>query len=157
MALATIAFTKRARVIGGARCRVPMFDAFLPPRLVLGRVNLSEFVVAHWSVARPGRHFCNVAVNVAAWLHRFYPHGVLGPSSLPQRAMGFGVPAAVAAKIHPRRSRKWWPWPATADFLMTAQELATAVQYGPVVIIPFVDKRRLWAPPHPPERDYPDG
>jgi acetolactate synthase-1/2/3 large subunit len=50
--------------------------------------------------------------------------------------MGMGVPAAVAASIqHPERTVLCFA--GDGDFLMTAQELATAVQYGaaPLVIV----------------------
>jgi acetolactate synthase-1/2/3 large subunit len=68
--------------------------------------------------------------------------------------MGFGVPAAVAAKIvSPER-----PVVAVAgdgDFLMTGQELATAVQYGAAVIFIVVDNGAYGTIRMHQERDYP--
>jgi acetolactate synthase-1/2/3 large subunit len=78
--------------------------------------------------------YTNGAGNFASWLHRYvqYPglqhHGrtQLAPTS---GAMGYGLPAAVAAALlHPER------WVVNiagdGDFLMTGQELATATGYG---------------------------
>jgi acetolactate synthase-1/2/3 large subunit len=49
--------------------------------------------------------------------------------------MGYGMPAAIAAKLaHPERAVV--NFQGDGDFLMTGQELATAVQYGlPIVTI----------------------
>ena len=53
-------------------------------------------------------------------------------------AMGYGVPAAVAAKaVHPERMVV--SWNGDGCFLMNGQELATAVQYGLAVIFVVVD------------------
>lgn len=98
-------------------------------------VNLSE-VMAHLDRALPhDAILTNGAGNFAAWLHRFYQHRrcrtQLAPTS---GAMGYGVPAAVAAKIvHPERTVVCLA--GDGDFMMTAQELATAVQYGANVIV----------------------
>lgn len=80
------------------------------------------------------------AGNYAGWFTRYlryrgYAHGArtqLAPSS---GAMGYGVPAGVAAKlVHPERTVV----SVSGDgcFLMNGQEVATAVQYGaPVIFI----------------------
>ena len=70
--------------------------------------------------------------------YRFKPEEIesmrtqLAPTS---GAMGYGVPAAVAAKIvHPDRTVICFA--GDGDFLMSGQELATAVQYdAPVVVV----------------------
>ncbi|MCC5811382.1 MAG: thiamine pyrophosphate-binding protein [Ectothiorhodospiraceae bacterium] len=78
----------------------------------------------------------NGAGNYAVWSNRFFRYrryrAMLAPTS---GSMGYGVPAAIAAKqLYPNR-----PVVAFAGdgcFLMTGQELATAVQYDiPVVIL----------------------
>lgn len=78
--------------------------------------------------------YTNGAGNFSGWLHRFvrYPglqhHGrtQLAPTS---GAMGYGVPAAVAAALlHPERTVV--NIAGDGDFLMTGQELATATGYG---------------------------
>jgi acetolactate synthase-1/2/3 large subunit len=78
--------------------------------------------------------YTNGAGNFSNWLHRFtrYPgrqwHGrtQLAPTS---GAMGYGVPAAVAASLlHPERTAV--NIAGDGDFLMTGQELATATAFG---------------------------
>lgn len=79
----------------------------------------------------------NGASSVCTWLHKFWPYAPhpsqLGPTS---GAMGYGVPAAVAAAlVHP--DRQVVAIQGDGCFLMNGQELATAVQYGakPLILI----------------------
>ena len=83
---------------------------------------------------RTTRSYTNGAGNFSGWLHRFCQyHGLqhhgrtqLAPTS---GAMGYGVPAAVAASLlHPERTVV--NVAGDGDFLMTGQELATAPAYG---------------------------
>ena len=97
----------------------------------------------------------NGAGNYTVWLHRFYRYRSfrtqLGPYS---GAMGYGVPAAVAAKaLHPERTVVSWngDW----CFLMNGQELATAVQYGLAVIFVVVDNGMYGTIRMHQERNYP--
>ena len=78
--------------------------------------------------------YTNGAGNFSVWLHRFTRyHGLqhhgrtqLAPTS---GAMGYGVPAAVAASLlHPDRTVV--NIAGDGDFLMTGQELATARAHG---------------------------
>jgi acetolactate synthase-1/2/3 large subunit len=78
--------------------------------------------------------YTNGAGNFSGWLNRFHRYTgwrtQLGPTS---GAMGYGVPAAIAAKLaHPERTVVCFA--GDGDFLMSGQELATAVQYA----TPFV-------------------
>jgi acetolactate synthase-1/2/3 large subunit len=78
----------------------------------------------------------NGAGNFSVWAHRFYvftQHGTqLGPTS---GAMGYGVPAGIAAKLR-RPERIVVAFSGDGDFLMTGQELATAVQHeAPLVVL----------------------
>ncbi len=74
--------------------------------------------------------YTNGAGNFATWLHRFHEYTgwrtQLAPTS---GAMGYGVPAAIAAKLA-RPERPVVCFAGDGDFLMTGQELATAAQYG---------------------------
>ncbi len=76
------------------------------------------------------------AGNFTVWAHRYYEFSRY-PSQLAPRsgAMGYGVPAAVAAKaVHPERPVVCLA--GDGDFLMTGQELATAVQEElPIVVL----------------------
>jgi len=76
------------------------------------------------------------AGNFAGWLHRYYRYRDF-PTQLGavNGSMGYGLPSAIAAKLaHPQRLVV--AFCGDGDFLMTGQELATAVQYdAPVVVI----------------------
>jgi acetolactate synthase-1/2/3 large subunit len=77
----------------------------------------------------------NGAGNYASWAHRFYRYGGMRTQLAPTNgAMGYAVPAGVAAKIiDPQRTVVTFA--GDGEFMMTGQELATAVQYGAGVII----------------------
>ena len=79
----------------------------------------------------------NGAGNFAVWPNKFLAYGPEGRLLAPQSgAMGYGVPAASAAKVaHPDRTVVCFA--GDGDFQMTAQELATARQEGaqPVILI----------------------
>ncbi len=79
----------------------------------------------------------NGAGNFATWAHRFYRYPGLRTQLAPTSgAMGYGVPAGVAAKLA-APERTVVTLAGDGEFLMTGQELATAVQYraGLVVIV----------------------
>ena len=104
--------------------------------------------------------FTNGAGNFAGWLHRYcqYPslaeHGrtQLAPTS---GAMGYGVPAAVAAALLcPERTVI--NFAGDGDFLMTGQELATATGYGAKkLIVIVVDNASFGTIRMHQEREYP--
>ncbi|MBP9911745.1 MAG: thiamine pyrophosphate-binding protein [Rubrivivax sp.] len=78
--------------------------------------------------------FTNGAGNYSGWLHRYCRHPGLQHHGRTQLAptsgaMGYGLPAAVAAALlHPQRTVV--NLAGDGDFLMTGQELATATGYG---------------------------
>jgi acetolactate synthase I/II/III large subunit len=79
----------------------------------------------------------NGAGNFSSWSHRFWRYSGLRTQLAPTAgSMGYGVPAAVAAKIvAPERTVVCFA--GDGDFLMTGQELATAVQYqaAPIIVV----------------------
>ena len=154
MALATIALPRARWEAEAAAARADV-DAFIRPVPVEGRVNLSE-VFAHLNQALPPDAIvCNGAGNFAAWLHRFYRHRQFGTQLAPTSgAMGFGVPAAVAAKIA-APGREVVAVAGDGDFLMTAQELATAVQYKAAAVFIVIDNGSYGTIRMHQERDYP--
>lgn len=103
-----------------------------------GALNLAEVVLHLARTLPPEAILTNGAGNYAVWVHRFYQHRryrtQLGPTS---GAMGYGVPAAIAAKlVHPDRPVVCFS--GDGCFLMSGQELATAIQYRlPIVFIVF--------------------
>lgn len=72
----------------------------------------------------------NGAGNYATWMHRYFRYpgfrSQLAPTS---GCMGYGVPAAIAAKIV-HRDRFVLSWNGDGCFMMNGQELATAMHYG---------------------------
>jgi acetolactate synthase-1/2/3 large subunit len=115
------------------------YEAWTAPIAVTGAVNMSE-VVAHIADVLPrDAIITNGAGNYAAWLHRFVRHRAFRTQLAPTSgAMGYGVPAAIAAKLaHPEREVV--AFAGDGCFLMTGQELATAVQYKANVVIVVVD------------------
>jgi acetolactate synthase-1/2/3 large subunit len=77
----------------------------------------------------------NGAGNYATWAHRFYRYGGMRSQLAPTNgAMGYAVPSGVGAKIvHPERTVVTFA--GDGEFMMTGQELATAVQYRAGVLI----------------------
>lgn len=79
----------------------------------------------------------NGAGNFTVWPNKFFPFGRRARLLAPQAgAMGYGLPAAIAAKIaHPGRVVVCFA--GDGDFQMTCQELGTAMQAGaqPIVLI----------------------
>ena len=68
--------------------------------------------------------------------------------------MGYGVPAAIAAKLlHPERVVV--SWNGDGCFLMNGQELATAVQYGLAIVFVVVDNGMYGTIRMHQERAYP--
>lgn len=98
---------------------------------------------------------CNGAGNFAGWWHRYWPYAGF-PSQLAPTAgaMGYGIPAAVAAAL--RYPERCVVAPAgDGDFLMNAQELATAVQYGCDIIVLVFDNAGYGTIRMHQEREYP--
>ena len=104
-------------------------DRPLPARLNLWRVMQTLREMAPADVI-----LTNGAGNFATWGHRFHPYRGIehcGKSQLAPTsgAMGYGLPAAVMASLV-APGRITVNLAGDGDFLMTAQEIATARQYG---------------------------
>ena len=82
---------------------------------------------------------CNGAGNFSGWWHRYWPYGGY-PSQLAPTAgaMGYGIPAAVAAALR-FPDRCVVAVAGDGDFMMNAQELATAAQYGCDLLVLVID------------------
>jgi len=115
------------------------YQDFSTPVPVTGAVNMSECMAHLGEALPPTAIVTNGAGNFAAWLHRFYRHRACRTQLAPTSgAMGYGFPAAIAAKsIHP--DREVICVAGDGDFMMTSQELATAVQHGIDVVTIVVD------------------
>jgi acetolactate synthase-1/2/3 large subunit len=97
----------------------------------------------------------NGAGNYATWAHRFYRYGGMRTQLAPTSgAMGYGVPSGVAAKIvHPERAVVTFA--GDGEFMMTGQELATAVQYRAGVLIIVFNNSMFGTIRMHQEREYP--
>jgi acetolactate synthase-1/2/3 large subunit len=95
------------------------------------------------------------AGNFAVWTQRFIRYRKYGTQLGPiSGSMGYGVPAAIAAKrLQPARTVV--AFAGDGDFLMTGQELATAVQYGIAVKIVVIDNGTYGTIRMHQEREYP--
>lgn len=98
---------------------------------------------------------CNGAGNYTAWIHRFWRFRKVRSQLAPTNgAMGYGVPAAIAAKlIAPQRTVI--AFAGDGCFMMNGQELATAAQYGANVIVIVVNNSMFGTIRMHQEREYP--
>lgn len=133
------------------------YRAFSTPVPVTGAVNMSECMAHLGEALPPDAIVTNGAGNFAAWLHRFYRHRACRTQLAPTSgAMGYGYPAAIAAKsVHPDRDVICIA--GDGDYLMTGQELATAVQYGINVVVVVVDNGTYGTIRMHQEMHYPGG
>ncbi|NIE75176.1 thiamine pyrophosphate-binding protein [Pantoea sp. Ap-967] len=120
-----------------------------------GDVQMSE-VIAWLNKQLPADSILTCgAGNYTGWVHRGYQHQVfrtlLGPTN---GSMGYGVPAAVAAKLtYPQRTVV--AFAGDGCFLMNGQELATAVHYDARLITIVVNNGMYGTIRMHQERSYP--
>jgi acetolactate synthase-1/2/3 large subunit len=131
------------------------YEAWNAPVRVQGPLQMAEIVASLRDRLPPDAIVTNGAGNFSAWVHRFYRYrrfrSQLGPTS---GAMGYALPAAVAAKsVHPERMVV--AFSGDGDFLMTGQELATAVQFGLPLIVLLVNNGSYGTIRMHQERKYP--
>ena len=101
-------------------------------------------VIAHLREALPPDAIVtNGAGNYAIWLQRFFEFRRFGTQLAPRNgAMGYAVPAGLAAAaLHPDRTVVTVA--GDGCFLMSGNELATAVQFGLNVIVIVVNNGML--------------
>jgi acetolactate synthase-1/2/3 large subunit len=130
------------------------YEAWQQPPAMPGPVDLGV-CVAQLRERLGDAIVTNGAGNFSAWAHRFwrwhdYP-SQLAPTS---GAMGYGVPAAVAAKAaQPERNVVCFA--GDGDFLMSGQELATAVQHDLPILVILVNNGMYGTIRMHQERHYP--
>ena len=133
--------------------------AWQSPRPMPGALDLWQAVAFLRERLPEDAILVNGAGNYATWLHRLYRYPRYRTQLAPYSgSMGYGVPAAVAAKaVCPERVVV--SWNGDGCFLMNGQELATAVQYGLNVIFVVIDNGmygtiRMHQEKHYPARVY---
>ena len=104
-----------------------------------GAVSLAQVMAVLRERLGPEAILTCGAGNFTIWAHRYYEFSRY-PAQLAPRSgsMGYGFPAAVAAKaVYPERPVLCIA--GDGDFLMSGQELATAVQEGLAVVVLVVN------------------
>jgi acetolactate synthase-1/2/3 large subunit len=131
------------------------FLEWTEPRPMPGNVQYGE--VIRWLSDRLPEDtiVAGGAGNFAGWLHRHFRYkGFRTQLGSTNGSMGYGYPAAVAAKLaEPRRTV--FALCGDGDFLMTGQELATAAQYGANFVAVVVNNGLYGTIRMHQEREYP--
>ncbi|MGF6872495.1 thiamine pyrophosphate-binding protein [Paraburkholderia sp. MM5477-R1] len=125
------------------------------PRPIPGDVQMGEVIQQLRAHLPDDAILTNGAGNYATWLHRHFSYrhfrSQLAPTS---GAMGYGVPAALAAKsLYPQRAVV--ALAGDGCFMMAAQELATAMQYDLRVLFIVVNNSQFGTIRMHQERHYP--
>ena len=132
--------------------------AGLPTDSANGLVNMPEVVAALQRHLPADAVLTNGAGNFASWIHRYYKHHGLSKGYKTQLAptvgaMGYGVPAGVAASV--LTGRVAFTIAGDGDFLMNGQELATATQHGAKSIVVLLNNGMYGTIRMHQERDFP--
>jgi acetolactate synthase-1/2/3 large subunit len=115
------------------------YERWQQPETAPDGLDLAVCVHTLRELLPPDTIVTNGAGNFSAWVHRFWRWHVFPSQLAPTSgAMGYGVPAAVAAKlVLPERTVVCFA--GDGDFLMSGQELATAVQLRLAILVLVVD------------------
>ena len=120
-----------------------------------GRVDLREIVLHMEKTLPEDTIYTNGAGNFSGWLHRFHKYSLFRTQLAPTAgSMGYGVPAAVAAKTADR-ARTVVSFNGDGCYMMNGQELATAVHHKLNVIFVIVNNGIYGTIRMHQERDYP--
>jgi len=131
------------------------YEAFLAPVPCPGAVDLAAVFASLRDHLDEDAILTNGAGNYTSWLHRFHQYRTFGSQLAPTSgAMGYGVPAAIAAKLAAPK-RQVVAVSGDGCFLMSGQELATAVHYRAAVVFLVVNNGMYGTIRMHQERDYP--
>jgi acetolactate synthase-1/2/3 large subunit len=134
------------------------YESNLVPQKLPGTIDMAAIVGMLSKHLPEDAVITNGAGNFASWTHRFFKHHGLVKGHKTQLAptvgaMGYGVPAGIAANIV--TGRVALTMAGDGDFLMNGQELATAAQYGAKSIIVLLNNGMFGTIRMHQERDYP--
>jgi acetolactate synthase-1/2/3 large subunit len=134
-------------------------DAYLEwrkPRKIPGDVQLGEIMLQLREHLPKDAILTNGAGNYATWLHRHFAYRHFRSQVAPTSgAMGYGVPAAIAAKsLYPDRTVV--AFAGDGCFMMSSSEIATAMQYELPVIFVVVNNSQYGTIRMHQERHYPN-
>ena len=132
--------------------------ANMVPQKLPGDIDMPTIVASLQKHLPDDAVLTNGAGNFASWVHRFFKHHGLAKGFKTQLAptngaMGYGVPAGIAAAI--TTGRTVLTMAGDGDFLMNGQELATAVQHGAKTIIVLLNNGMYGTIRMHQEREYP--
>ena len=132
--------------------------ANLQPQALPGEIDMPALIATLQQHLPADAAISNGAGNFASWVHRFWRYRGLAQGAKTQLAptngaMGYGVPAGIAAAI--TTGRTVFTIAGDGDFLMNGQELATAVQYGAKTIIVLLNNGMYGTIRMHQEREYP--
>jgi acetolactate synthase-1/2/3 large subunit len=132
------------------------YERSLEPIALPGAVSFADVVRTVSRLLPEDGIVTNGAGNFSAFVHRYFEYKgyrtQLAPTS---GSMGYGFPAAVAAKLaHP--ARPVVNFQGDGCFLMTGQELATAVQYALPIVTVIANNAMYGTIRMHQEREYPN-
>jgi acetolactate synthase-1/2/3 large subunit len=138
-----------------ARAAVSDVAAFKSPSGGQDAIDLAQAVAGLADTLPPETVVTNGAGNYTLWCHRYWRFRRYGTQVAPvSGAMGYGVPAAIAAKLtHP--DRPVLSFNGDGCFLMCGQELATAVRHRVNVVFVVIDNGSYGTIRMHQERHYP--
>ncbi|MEI5686697.1 thiamine pyrophosphate-binding protein [Sphingomonas kyungheensis] len=118
-------------------------------------MDLGPCVAAMQAALPADTILCNGAGNYSGWWHRYWRYTAPGTQLAPTAgAMGYGVPAAVAAALR-FPERQVVALAGDGCFLMNGQELATAVQHDAQMLVLVIDNGGYGTIRMHQEREYP--
>ena len=134
------------------------YRANLEPQPLPGEVDMPAIVGLLQKHLPADAVVTNGAGNFASWMHRFFVHHGLAKGHKTQLAptvgaMGYGVPAGIAANLV--TGRVAFTIAGDGDFLMNGQELATAAQHGGKSIVLLLNNGMYGTIRMHQEREYP--
>ena len=134
------------------------YVANLVPQALPGAIDMPAIVATLQRHLPRDAVVTNGAGNFASWMLRFFRHhgladGVKTQLAPTNGAMGYGVPAGIAANLLTGRTA--FTIAGDGDFLMNGQELATAVQHGGKSIILLLNNGMYGTIRMHQEREYP--
>ncbi|HRN75089.1 thiamine pyrophosphate-binding protein [Ottowia sp.] len=132
--------------------------ANLQPQALPGPIDMPAIVATLARLLPEDAVVTNGAGNFASWVHRFWRYRGIARGHKTQLAptngaMGYGVPAGIAAAI--ATGRTVFTIAGDGDFLMNGQELATAVQHGARTIIVLLNNGSYGTIRMHQEREFP--
>ncbi len=147
--------TRWAAWTAGAAADVGAFRTPTSPTPAPDGIDLARAVAGLCDVLPPGTIVTNGAGNYTLWVHRYWRFDRFGSQVAPvSGAMGYGVPAAIAAKLaHP--DRPVVSFNGDGCFLMGGQELATAARHRVNVVFVVIDNSSYGTIRMHQERRYP--